>query len=349
MRNRHARALVAAALVCSGVSAETQPSPATVDAGQRIANERCARCHGFTGDGAADLLDLGESLGPNLAGAGSKYRIEWLRTWLATPTRLRAAGYLPHRATVVTPGGDKVDASKVPPHPAVAARDLEPLIAFLGSLVRAAMPYPSSHPGDISGRVHFTKVLPCAGCHRAAHAAGGVSGPELHSIAQRVTAEWLRAFVADPRPWAGPAMPISTLRAAQVGAISEYLLAEAATAPAPPAVDVYGVGAAPAPASERPARLYRQLCAPCHGVKGDGRGLNAPYLFVAPRNHTSAKEMAGLTDDRVFAAIKYGGAAVGKSAVMPSWSGRLSDGDVQSLVAYVRTLTTTTTASSAGS
>lgn len=85
-------------------------------------------------------------------------------------------------------------------------------------------------------------------------------------------------------------------------------------------------------------RLYLAICAYCHGARGDGFGLNAPNLAVPPRDHTDAAYMASRTDEQLFAVIKDGGAAHGKSTLMPPWGGRLSDRDITALVAYLRTL-----------
>ncbi|MFY9826678.1 MAG: cytochrome c, partial [Thermoanaerobaculia bacterium] len=104
-------------------------------------------------------------------------------------------------------------------------------------------------------------------------------------------------------------------------------------APAPPI--------SPPPAGDRGATLYRVLCSQCHGVQGNGKGINAPSLFVSPRDHSSFDEMSALTDERIFAAIKRGGASVGKSTLMPSWGGVLGDDDIHLLVDYLRRLSKT--------
>ena len=88
-------------------------------------------------------------------------------------------------------------------------------------------------------------------------------------------------------------------------------------------------------------RLYVAICAYCHGVGGDGFGLNAPNLAVPPRDHTNSAYMTSRTDEQLFAVIKYGGAAQGKSTLMPPWGGRLSDREITALVAYLRALTRT--------
>jgi len=81
---------------------------------------------------------------------------------------------------------------------------------------------------------------------------------------------------------------------------------------------------------------YTLYCVQCHGSAGTGKGINAPYLAVAPRNHTSAKDMEPLTDDGIALAIKDGGAAVSKSTQMPSWKSVLTDAEIKDLVAHLR-------------
>jgi cytochrome c oxidase cbb3-type subunit 3 len=82
--------------------------------------------------------------------------------------------------------------------------------------------------------------------------------------------------------------------------------------------------------------LYRVLCTQCHGLEGDGRGVNTRDMAVQPRDHTDAGEMSARTDEDLFKAIQGGGKAVNKSVLMPAWGGNLSDDDIRALVAYLR-------------
>ncbi|HEX8115147.1 MAG TPA: cytochrome c, partial [Kofleriaceae bacterium] len=41
-----------------------------------------------------------------------------------------------------------------------------------------------------------------------------------------------------------------------------------------------------APPSQRGWPIYERLCLPCHGVRGDGHGPAAPYVWPAPRAFT---------------------------------------------------------------
>jgi mono/diheme cytochrome c family protein len=141
-------------------------------------------------------------------------------------------------------------------------------------------------------------------------------------------------------------MPKVSLRADQLSAIGKYLLDsenkhEGPEAAAPPA-NSKSDAASPRPVpSNRAEMLYQMFCSQCHGIQGNGKGINARYMFVKPRDHTSSAEMGPLTDDRLFAAIKFGGAAVNKSSLMPSWGATLKDADIQLLVEYLRRLSGT--------
>lgn len=82
---------------------------------------------------------------------------------------------------------------------------------------------------------------------------------------------------------------------------------------------------------------YALYCVQCHGTAGTGKGINAPYLAVAPRNHSDPKAMGELSDANVALAIKEGGSAVGKSTQMPSWKHNLTDAEIKDIVALLRT------------
>ncbi len=86
--------------------------------------------------------------------------------------------------------------------------------------------------------------------------------------------------------------------------------------------------------------LYRLYCAQCHGIQGNGQGINqtADGLGVSPRDHTNAKEMSKLSDRELRLAIAEGGDAVQKSELMPAWNKTLSALQIDSLVLHLRRL-----------
>jgi cytochrome c553 len=85
-----------------------------------------------------------------------------------------------------------------------------------------------------------------------------------------------------------------------------------------------------------PKDNYNTFCSKCHGPSGQGNGPAAATLHTQPRNYTDCAKMSKITDDTLFKAIKDGGASVGLSAEMPSWSKGLDDDEIHGLVGYVR-------------
>ncbi len=91
-------------------------------------------------------------------------------------------------------------------------------------------------------------------------------------------------------------------------------------------------------AEESAADNYKVYCWQCHGMNGDGKGVNIRDMSVQPRDHTNAEDMSTRTDEDLFKAIKEGGQAINKSVLMPPWSGTLTDKEIRGLVKYLRTL-----------
>ena len=57
--------------------------------------------------------------------------------------------------------------------------------------------------------------------------------------------------------------------------------------------------------------IYRTYCTPCHGLAGNGKGINVPSMAVQPRDHTDTREMGARSDQDLFNAITGGGPAAG--------------------------------------
>ena len=92
------------------------------------------------------------------------------------------------------------------------------------------------------------------------------------------------------------------------------------------------------PVTQETRDTYQFYCTQCHGVDGHGKGINAPYLTVPPRDHTKAAYLETRTDEHLFTAIQQGGLAVGRAPCMPSWQHTLDDDTIHSLVSYIREL-----------
>lgn len=93
-----------------------------------------------------------------------------------------------------------------------------------------------------------------------------------------------------------------------------------------------------AQAHEAAADNYKAYCVQCHGMEGNGKGMNIRDMSVVPRDHTDAKAMSGRSDETIAKAIKEGGPSIDKSILMPPWDGVLSDEEIKDMVQHLRML-----------
>lgn len=63
---------------------------------------------------------------------------------------------------------------------------------------------------------------------------------------------------------------------------------------------------------------YQTRCASCHGASGHGDGAAAAALNPKPRNYGDKAWQSSVTDEQIRKTILMGGAAVGKSPIMPA-------------------------------
>ncbi|MCW5625098.1 MAG: c-type cytochrome [Burkholderiales bacterium] len=83
--------------------------------------------------------------------------------------------------------------------------------------------------------------------------------------------------------------------------------------------------------------LFDQYCVGCHGPSGQG-GRKSGFM-PRPQNLTKKDYIELLPDSYLFIVISQGGAAVGKSEYMPAFESTFKKEDIESLIAYIRTLT----------
>ena len=98
------------------------------------------------------------------------------------------------------------------------------------------------------------------------------------------------------------------------------------------------LAAAPLQAKEKAEDNYRTYCMQCHGLDGNGKGVNVRDMSVQPRDHTDAKAMSGRSDEQLFQVIKEGGPSVDKSVLMPPWGDTLNDEEIRDMVVHLRKL-----------
>lgn len=344
--NRRLRRLLCQNLCWGLVLVLTAQSRANVNdgaAGETIFKQKCASCHSIFVQDVRDHDSFFRSQGPSLSASGNKYSAEWLQKWLSQPVQVWPAGYLSFRYVIANSDKDRINDAWFPNHVSLSNSEAQQVANYLMSLKKEPNQYPvARETSEIPGKLLFEKVFGCGSCHQAEPGQGGQSGPELYTAVERLNKEWVRQFIADPQYWGSGLMMKFNLGAPQLQAIVDYLFQPKKEMSLPhlltSKVDSEEQKQDDLSQTPQNRRLYLLFCSQCHGVQGNGKGLNAKSMSVAPRNHSSSEEMAGLTDERLFAAIKFGGAAVGKSSLMPSWATLLTDSDIDSLIGYLHKL-----------
>jgi len=64
--------------------------------------------------------------------------------------------------------------------------------------------------------------------------------------------------------------------------------------------------------------IFNERCSACHGTDGTGNGPAAANLTPKPRNYRDKTWQGSVTDEQIKKTIVMGGAAVGKSPIMPA-------------------------------
>jgi mono/diheme cytochrome c family protein len=77
--------------------------------------------------------------------------------------------------------------------------------------------------------------------------------------------------------------------------------------------------------------VYVGMCTRCHGVSGKGDGPKAETLDKEPTDFTNKKRMGEVTDAQLKQIVLEG------KPSMPSYKGKMSDEDLDDVIAYIRT------------
>jgi mono/diheme cytochrome c family protein len=77
--------------------------------------------------------------------------------------------------------------------------------------------------------------------------------------------------------------------------------------------------------------IYGDKCLKCHGQKGKGDGRKAADLEKKPADYTDKAKMAKFTDEDLKKAVKEG------KKPMPAFGKKLSDEEIDGVIAYIRT------------
>ena len=108
--------------------------------------------------------------------------------------------------------------------------------------------------------------------------------------------------------------------------------AKAPAADAAPAVDA-------AAAKQEALQIFATRCFTCHGPEGAGDGPGSAGLTPKPRNFQDPSWQESVSDEHLEKIVLYGGAAVGKSPMMPGNPDLGSKADVvAALTQHIRSL-----------
>lgn len=191
---------------------------------------------------------------------------------------------------------------------------------------------------------HTFNQFACAQCH-GPNGRGGVSKdvPALKVVGKAMTEAQLRTIIdhglgqsANPRR---PYMPVwgQVISARQVAALVAYIhagLPAVAGATPPPVQTDQG------PVVEGAQLYVRYGCINCHGPNGLGGVPNpsSPDKTIPPLS--GADFFAEFDTDAKITDMIRTGSVLGRAPIvsMPHWGGILSDGQLEALVAYIKTL-----------
>jgi len=226
------------------------------------------------------------------------------------------------------------------------------------------------------GEMLFKNRYGCISCHQIKPAYGGLSGPELYTAGTRLQPGFMRSYIKSPQAWDPKIwMPDQHVLPVNIQKLVSYLRMlskrdSSAGAPMiPPTMSGSAAGNHPGSAAgiwwhrlwnkamrnlgmnntdeqlshpvskpEKARDNYNTYCVQCHGIPGDGMGVNIKDMHVKPRNHTDSKYMMERSDTVLLRAIKGGGLAISKSPLMPPWEDTLSNREIRDLVKYIRQL-----------
>lgn len=138
---------------------------------------------------------------------------------------------------------------------------------------------------------------------------------------------------------------IVVVAAAAAGLVCALACSSGSEAPAPggtpaatpaPAEPAAQPGAAATQAADQ---IFATRCFTCHGATGAGDGPGSAGLTPPPRNFHDAAWQASVSDEHITQIILYGGAAVGRSPMMPGNPDLTAKPEVvAALVVHVRSL-----------
>jgi len=170
--------------------------------GKKIVS-KCASCHKLKGPAVKTIKAIKARKAPDLFYAGSKFKKDWLVSFIQNPTTIRPAGtvYVNH----IKLEGDTDVVTGVTKCPSkLSAGDAASAADYLMTLKDAKMKTGTAKLGKFSkarARMLMTKQQACTACHELGKRGGGISCPTFKGAGSRLNPDWIYSFVKNPQYW----------------------------------------------------------------------------------------------------------------------------------------------------
>lgn len=162
------------------------------DGKQVFGAKNCGSCHQTEGPAKEKTIeDQLAKKGPELWYSGNKFQKAFLQKWLVDPKPIRGMEY--YSLTRKNAGN----------HPKLAKGEAENVAEYLMTLVSADFKSAGIKPKNApQGRLVFEKKQGCFGCHevkKGGNTMGGLTGPTMIGIGERVQPDWIYAYLSNPK------------------------------------------------------------------------------------------------------------------------------------------------------
>ncbi|MBC8346542.1 MAG: c-type cytochrome [Candidatus Marinimicrobia bacterium] len=283
----------------------------TAEMGRKIFQSQfCQACHQMTGEEI--WFDRNA---PDMNQQKTRTNKEWLTNYLLKTEAIRPFGFFPGTGSRM-------------PDCRLTETEVNTLIDWIGTETEETQLEPITY--FLSRKVErlIDDFLPCKGCHQM-DGKGGEIGPDLSNVGERLTNEFIKTAVNNPHETLpGSIMPKTEMDPLLIPQIVSYLANKRSDNKV-----IY-----PNLVEQQPYQVtdsYEGNCAPCHGLKGDGKGFNEASLPVKPGDFTDTNQMAQRADDTLYDTIHVGGRIMNKNHFMPGWGEKMSP---QEIIGFVQTI-----------